>query len=134
MPASINMTRDEAYREWLASVKRRIHAARMKIALSANRELIAWYYELGAQISERESTAQWGTGFIDAFSRDLKLHSQVWEVFLLKIYVTVELSSAFIVIRQFGNRPLPNWTPNPGSASMPSLRRESRRSPGVITS
>ena len=72
MPASINMTRDEAYREWLASVKRRIHAARMKIALSANRELIAWYYELGAQISERESTAQWGTGFIDAFSRDLK--------------------------------------------------------------
>ena len=72
MPASINMTRDEAYREWLASVKRRIHAVRVKIALSANSELIALYYELGAQISERESTAQWGTGFIDAFSRDLK--------------------------------------------------------------
>lgn len=29
-------------------------------------------YEIGARITERESTAQWGTGFIDAFSKDLK--------------------------------------------------------------
>lgn len=66
------LTRERAYRDWLASVKSRIHSARMKVALSANRELIALYYELGAQISERESSAQWGAGFIDAFSKDLK--------------------------------------------------------------
>lgn len=71
-PSDMKLTRDAAYRDWLASVKNRIHAARMNVALSANRELIALYYELGAQISERESTAQWGTGFIDAFSKDLK--------------------------------------------------------------
>lgn len=70
--AGMDLTRGETYRDWLASVKSRIHAARMKIALSANSELIALYYELGAQISERESTAQWGTGCIDAFSKDLK--------------------------------------------------------------
>ena len=71
-PSDMELTRDAAYRDWLASVKKRIHVVRMNVALSANRELIALYYELGAQISERESTAQWGTGFIDAFSKDLK--------------------------------------------------------------
>ncbi len=71
-PSGMELTRGAAYRDWLASVKSRIHAARMKIALSANSELIALYYELGARISERESTARWGTGFIEAFSKDLK--------------------------------------------------------------
>lgn len=68
----MKLTQEAGYREWLVSVKSRIHSARMKIALSANSELIALYYELGARISERESTARWGTGFIDAFSKDLK--------------------------------------------------------------
>ncbi|WP_225739547.1 PDDEXK nuclease domain-containing protein [Chlorobium phaeovibrioides] len=72
MPADMKLTQGADYRDWLVSIKSRIHAARMKIALSANGELIALYYELGAQITERESTAQWGTGFIDAFSKDLK--------------------------------------------------------------
>lgn len=72
MAADMSLTQGAAYRDWLASVKSRIHTARMNIALLANSELIALYYELGARISERESTAQWGTGFIDAFSKDLK--------------------------------------------------------------
>ncbi|MCK9364423.1 MAG: DUF1016 N-terminal domain-containing protein [Syntrophales bacterium] len=41
-------------------------------ALAANSELISLYYDLGAQIVERENNARWGSGFIDAFSRDLK--------------------------------------------------------------
>ncbi len=60
------------YRQWLAAVKQRIHAVRMKIALAANSELISLYYDLGAQIVERENHARWGSGFIDTFSRDLK--------------------------------------------------------------
>ncbi|MDO8845914.1 YhcG family protein [Methylicorpusculum sp.] len=60
------------YQAWLKQIKQRVHTARMKIALAANDELITLYYELGAQIVERESYAQWGSGFIDAFSKDLK--------------------------------------------------------------
>ena len=63
---------DADYRQWLTSVKQRIHAARMKVALAANSELISLYYDPGAQIVEREDNARWGSGFIDAFSRDLK--------------------------------------------------------------
>jgi hypothetical protein len=62
------LTREAAYFDWLASVKSRIHATRMKMALAANGELIALYYELGAQINEREATAKWGSGFIESFS------------------------------------------------------------------
>lgn len=60
------------YANWLKQIKQRIHSVRMKVALAANSELIALYYEIGAQIVERESSAQWGSGFIDAFSKDLR--------------------------------------------------------------
>ena len=60
------------YQAWLGGIKQKIHAARMQAALAANSELIALYYELGAQIVDRETGAQWGSGFIDAFSKDLR--------------------------------------------------------------
>lgn len=73
MPHPITqLIQEPDYHQWLAAVKQRIHAARMKIALAANSELISLYYELGAQIVERENHARWGSGFIDAFSCDLK--------------------------------------------------------------
>ena len=60
------------YLDWLGSIKQRIVSARLRIALAANSELIALYYEIGAQIVDRESHARWGSGFIDAFSKDLR--------------------------------------------------------------
>ncbi len=60
------------YVNWLKQIKQRIHSVRMKVALAANSKLIALYYEIGAQIVERESTVRWGSKFIDAFSKDLK--------------------------------------------------------------
>ncbi|MBK7952882.1 MAG: DUF1016 family protein [Candidatus Accumulibacter sp.] len=60
------------YQDWLKTIKQRIHATRMKVALAANGELISLYYDIGAQIVDRESHAQWGSGFIDAFSHDLR--------------------------------------------------------------
>lgn len=38
------------YQDWLNSIKRSVVAARMRVALAANSELIAFYYELGANI------------------------------------------------------------------------------------
>lgn len=60
------------YQEWLTTIKQRVVSARLRVALAANSELIALYYELGAQIADREAQAQWGSGFIDAFSKDLQ--------------------------------------------------------------
>ncbi|MEO6319754.1 MAG: PDDEXK nuclease domain-containing protein [Polaromonas sp.] len=60
------------YQEWLNTIKQRVVSARLRVALAANSELIALYYELGAQIVDREAQAQWGSGFIYAFSKDLR--------------------------------------------------------------
>lgn len=60
------------YQDWLNAIKKRVQSARLRLALAANSELIALYYEIGAQIVDRESHAQWGSGFIDAFSKDLR--------------------------------------------------------------
>lgn len=60
------------YNTWLNTIKQRVSAARVRVALAASSELITFYYELGAQIADREEQARWGSGFIDAFSRDLR--------------------------------------------------------------
>ncbi|MBS7348945.1 MAG: DUF1016 domain-containing protein, partial [Comamonas sp.] len=60
------------YQDWLQAIKQRVASARQQAALAANAELIALYYELGAQILDREVHAHWGSGFIDAFSKDLR--------------------------------------------------------------
>ena len=60
------------YQDWLNTIKQRVVSARLRVALAANSELIAFYYEIGAQIADRESHARWGSGFIDAFSKDLR--------------------------------------------------------------
>jgi len=60
------------YQEWLKIIKQRVSSARLRVALAASSELIAFYYELGAQIADREARTQWGSGFIDAFSKDLR--------------------------------------------------------------
>jgi predicted nuclease of restriction endonuclease-like (RecB) superfamily len=60
------------YQEWLKIIKQRVSSARLRVALAASSELIAFYYELGAQIADREARTQWGSGFIEAFSKDLR--------------------------------------------------------------
>ncbi|MBG6075361.1 DUF1016 N-terminal domain-containing protein [Polaromonas sp. CG_9.11] len=60
------------YQEWLAAIKQRVASTRLRVALAANSGLIALYYELGAQIVDREARSNWGSGFIDAFSKDLQ--------------------------------------------------------------
>jgi len=60
------------YSEWLKKIKERIQTSRIKAALSANCELIELYWFLGSQIVEQQTSASWGSSFIDQFSKDLK--------------------------------------------------------------
>ena len=104
------------YQDWLKAIKQRVASARQQAALAANGELIALYYELGAQILDREVHAQWGSGFIDAFSKDLRHTFPEVGGFHPKICAIAGLSSAFTATLEFGNRLLPNW-----ASSLPSL-------------
>lgn len=60
------------YQDWLNTIKQRVQSARLRVALAANRELIQFYWELGAQIAEKQAQSQWGDKLIPQLSADLK--------------------------------------------------------------
>ena len=56
----------------LATLKARIRDARLRTAVSVNRELILLYWEIGRDIFLRQSAEGWGTAVIDRPARDLR--------------------------------------------------------------
>ena len=61
---------DREYKEWIRSVSQKYRQSQIKAAVSGNRELIAFYWDLGKDILEREK--KWGTGFYETLSKDLQ--------------------------------------------------------------
>lgn len=60
------------YGEFLADIKTRIRSAQVKAALSANREMILLYLEIGHQILSRQSQEGWGKAIVERISVDLR--------------------------------------------------------------
>lgn len=60
------------YQLWLHTIKQRVVSARLRVALAANRELIQFYWELGAQIAEKQAPSQCGDKLIPQLSADLQ--------------------------------------------------------------
>ncbi|MGG7056235.1 PDDEXK nuclease domain-containing protein [Nitrosomonas sp. ANs5] len=59
------------YRDWLKEIKQRLRQAQVKAAVQVNTALLTFYWELGADIVERQKTAQWGSGLLKQLSADL---------------------------------------------------------------
>lgn len=59
------------YSNWLTEIKHRIRKAQIKAAVQVNTTLLTFYWELGAQIVERQKSAKWGSGFLQQLSADL---------------------------------------------------------------
>ncbi|MGB7328659.1 MAG: PDDEXK nuclease domain-containing protein [Rubripirellula sp.] len=62
---------NEEYREWIVSIKSRVHASQIKAAVAVNYAMLDLYWFLGEQIVERQETAKWGDGFLKQMSKDL---------------------------------------------------------------
>lgn len=60
------------YRDWIKSIKDKIHSAKNKVALTINQQLIELYWELGKDITTKISNSNWGSKVIDQISTDLK--------------------------------------------------------------
>jgi hypothetical protein len=60
------------YASFLDDLKLRIRTARVKAALSVNRELIRLYWSIGRDIVERQRTESWGAGVIDRLAGDIQ--------------------------------------------------------------
>ena len=59
------------YRDWLKDIKQRVRQAQLKAAVQVNTALLTFYWELGADIVDRQKTAKWGSGFLKQLSADL---------------------------------------------------------------
>ncbi len=65
----LNATSD--YRDWLKDLKQRVRQTQLKAAVQVNSTLLMLYWELGADIVERQKAAKWGSGFLKQLSADL---------------------------------------------------------------
>jgi len=66
-------TIDKGYLSVLKSLKTKIRNARLKAAITVNRELLELYWEIGNAISQQQQQEGWGTKVIEKLAVDLKL-------------------------------------------------------------
>ena len=62
----------ESYKQWLTALKTRFRQVQLKAAVAINTELLRFYWELGADIVQRQDGQAWGSGFLDKLSHDLR--------------------------------------------------------------
>ncbi len=60
------------YADLLSEVKQRIRHAQTRAVLSANREMLALYWDIGRIIIERQEVEGWGAGVLRKLAQDLK--------------------------------------------------------------
>lgn len=65
------LVNNKEYRQWLLKLKSKIQKAQIKAAVKVNTELLLLYWEIGADIAQKQKNAKWGTGFVDQLSKDL---------------------------------------------------------------
>ena len=63
---------DEEYRNWIKEVARRFRQSQLKAAVKVNSEMLRFYWELGRDIALMSEKAEFGSGFYNAISSDLK--------------------------------------------------------------
>ena len=67
-----NLRHNNEYKSWLIDIKTRIKQTQIKAAFKVNVELIRLYWDLGAEIVEKQLKSQWGDTVIRQLSLDLK--------------------------------------------------------------
>ena len=63
---------DETYNIWISSLKKRYRSSQIKAAMSVNREMLLFYWNLGRDIAWMKAESRWGSKFIDTLSADLR--------------------------------------------------------------
>ena len=62
----------DSYAAFVSELKKRIADARLRAALSVNRELVLLYWSIGRDILARQEREGWGTKVIDRLAADLR--------------------------------------------------------------
>ena len=65
------LTQNGDYLEWLKTLKNKVRQSQLKAAVAVNTALLDFYWELGADIVEKQKHSRWGSGFLKQLSHDL---------------------------------------------------------------
>ncbi len=60
------------YSNWILQLKQKFQQTQIKAAVQVNRELLKFYWELGADIVEKQEKTDWGSKFLNQVSFDLQ--------------------------------------------------------------
>lgn len=60
------------YADWLAHLKKRIHATQQQTVSVVNRELVRLYWQIGCEILQRQGDEGWGAKVIERLAHDLR--------------------------------------------------------------
>jgi len=59
------------YKKWLVELKNKVRTSQIKAPIAVNNEMMKFYWKLGADIVQRQSTTNWGDNFLSQLSADL---------------------------------------------------------------
>lgn len=71
----MNITRhltEQDYANWLNELRQNYRQCQIRASVKVNSEMLRFYWQLGKGIAQREKQSQWGEGFYEKLSRDLK--------------------------------------------------------------
>ncbi len=71
MKSNSNLFISQEYKNWIIELKQKFHNAQFKVSVKVNNTLLEFYWELGADIIEKQKSALWGSGFLKQLSKDL---------------------------------------------------------------
>lgn len=63
---------DPNYSNWILQLKQKFQQTQIKAAVKVNQELLKFYWELGADIVEKQEKTDWGSKFLNQLSDDLQ--------------------------------------------------------------
>jgi predicted nuclease of restriction endonuclease-like (RecB) superfamily len=63
---------DTQYQHLLNEIKSRLKKSQLRAAIAVNHELIAFYWEIGKLLIERQEKAKWGEKLFEALAKDLR--------------------------------------------------------------
>ncbi len=66
-----NSLQNNEYKHWLKDLKQKVLQSQLKAVVKVNSALLEFYWELGAEIIQRQTQAHWGDGFLKQLSHDL---------------------------------------------------------------
>ena len=78
--AIVQQTGAQFYYRFVEGIKQRIRVAQIKAAISANRELILLYWDIGRAIVDAQKDKGYGKRVVEILSTDLRRNSRKWPV------------------------------------------------------